>query len=428
MHRLNALSLFSLTLTVLLGVAGGTCQTATAQQPALDADQPLESLKAAVSPASPDSQLAALATALQKARADTEISFHEYQEGVHFFKQNHSGFYGNFFGDPFYATYDIRYQRLARERQLAETDINPQNSFRNNTWFFCWPSSYDPAFGGDCRGLRYMTADFWQLPSGLAFASLHLDPRLERRLQARTQRVRERQRRLPDAAPGESDTLGRPAPDAPESARSDADRLASNTTQRADWINAEERPRKPVPSEEENSDEDTPDVEAKPVSIEDDITIPEDVPSRMQKRAAHLRRQAINARLRYEIEQRADSDNGLSPRERSRLADRLGTTVYSADGRATESTSDLDLQTQYERGQTREFENSQADRAISFQDNEFDHPDRSEDHSTQEDFDDDNTSDSDFSSSDTPDRPRTSSGEHSINRSDVENESDEQKY
>ena len=48
-------------------------------------------------------------------------------------------------GDPFYATYDVDYQRLVRERQLAAPDINPLNSFWSSTWFFCNPLSYDPA-------------------------------------------------------------------------------------------------------------------------------------------------------------------------------------------------------------------------------------------------------------------------------------------
>jgi len=133
-------SLIGLFLGLLLVAVGGEPHTATAQAPSFDSDQPIQSLEQATVPAESDSALVALGTALQKARADTEISFQEYKDGVRFFQQNHPGFYGNFFGDPFYATYDIRYSRLAWERQMAEPDINPPNGVRTNTWFFCPPS------------------------------------------------------------------------------------------------------------------------------------------------------------------------------------------------------------------------------------------------------------------------------------------------
>jgi hypothetical protein len=167
-------------------------------------------------------------------------------------------------------------------------------------------------------------------------------------------------------------------------------------------------------------------VEEKPVSIENEIQVPEEVTSRMQERAATLRRQAIDARIRYEIEQRVESSNGLSPRERTRLANRLGRTVYSADGRATESAPDFDRITQFEQARAEAFDDIEVERVTSFQGSDVDTPDRSGNHSTREDFDDDNTSDSDFSASDVSDRPRTSPGEHAFNRSDVQSESDEQ--
>jgi hypothetical protein len=167
-------------LGLLLLATGGTAHIAAAQAPSLDADRPIQSLEQAVRTADSDPQLVSLATALQKARADTEISSQEYQRGVHLFRQHHPGFYGNFFGDPFYATYDARYMRLARKRQSVEPDINPENSFRNNQWFFCSPFAYDPAFDGQCRGTEFLVSDFFFLPAGPAFMHQDLASRRER--------------------------------------------------------------------------------------------------------------------------------------------------------------------------------------------------------------------------------------------------------
>lgn len=152
-----------LVLGLLLVAVGGEAQTATAQKLTFDADQPIQSLKQAAVTAESDSQLVDLATALMKARASTKISHSTYQEGVHYFKLNHSQFYGNFFGDPFYATYDADYFRMTRLRYLASLEVNPFQSSLS-TMFFCNPLSYDPAFRGKCQGFHYAVKDFFLVP------------------------------------------------------------------------------------------------------------------------------------------------------------------------------------------------------------------------------------------------------------------------
>ena len=113
-----------------------------------------------------DRALVKQATRLLKERSDSEISRSTYRERLNNFRLDHPGFYGNFFGDPLYATYDLRYTRLAELRQRIDTFINPQNSVRSTASFYCSPYSYDPNFGGLCSGLQYTSADFFFLPSG----------------------------------------------------------------------------------------------------------------------------------------------------------------------------------------------------------------------------------------------------------------------
>lgn len=219
-----------LVLGLLLMVLGGEGQTAAAQQPAFDSDQPIQSLEQAAVNVDSDSKLVTLATALQKARADTEISHQEYRDGVRVFRQHHPGFYGNFFGDPFYATYDARYVRLTWERQLAEPDINPQNSFRSNSWFFCAPSSYDPAFNGRCLGFAFSASDFFFLPSGPAFGHRKLASRQDRAPVRSASRDIASQIPSVNSASSEPDTSRMPiadvpTPDRPESGRSVPDEI-----------------------------------------------------------------------------------------------------------------------------------------------------------------------------------------------------------
>jgi len=134
----------------------------------IDPDNPVRSLRRA----NPDSRddLVSLAKGLQEARADTEISYGEYREGVHFFRSNYPSFYGNYFGDPFYATYDVQYHTTARDAWRAGLDVNPHRGFRDGTAFLCAPHGYDPAFG--CRSWAYAPSDFFILPDVFAFSSL----------------------------------------------------------------------------------------------------------------------------------------------------------------------------------------------------------------------------------------------------------------
>lgn len=131
------------------------------------ADAPLASLRTAE--LDTDQQRIQLATKLLMARANTEISHSTYKEGVHFFRKNYPQFYGNFFGDPFYASYDTRYLQLVHARQRAELTINPQNSYWDETSFYCAPLSYDPAFGGICSGITYAASEFFFLPPPFSF-------------------------------------------------------------------------------------------------------------------------------------------------------------------------------------------------------------------------------------------------------------------
>ena len=132
----------------------------------IDPDAPLRSLRRAT----PDSQddLVSLAKRLQEARADTEISYGEYREGVHFFRTNYPSFYGNYFGDPFYATYDVQYHATARDAWRVGLDVDPHRGFRDMTAFLCAPHGYDPAFG--CRSWVYRPSEFFFLPDVFAFS------------------------------------------------------------------------------------------------------------------------------------------------------------------------------------------------------------------------------------------------------------------
>ena len=115
---------------------------------------------------SSDKALVKRATRLLKERSDSEISRAAYRDRLNNFRIDHPDFYGNFFGDPFYATYDLQYTRLAELRQRINTFVNPQNSVWSTASFYCSPYSYDPNFGGVCRGLQYAASDFFFLPSG----------------------------------------------------------------------------------------------------------------------------------------------------------------------------------------------------------------------------------------------------------------------
>jgi hypothetical protein len=319
MPRFSRLSLLGIALTLLLAGAGGVCPTASAQQPTLDPDTPVASLDEAVRAADADSTLVGLAVALQRARADTKISFHAYRTGVRLFQRHHPGFYGNFFGDPFYATYDVRYQRLTRQRQLAASDIEPRNSVRSTAWFFCWPSSYDPAFGGQCRGFKFAASDFWLLPSGPAFAQR--TPRPEDRLRDRGDRVSHATlRRPPRSAPSTPDTAGRSTPDVPTPSPG-AEKPASSTTA-TEAVDAERA------------------IDA--VSTTTEINVPDEASSRMQREASALRQEEVRMRIRRTIEEEFGGRNALTPEQRTRLAARVAERSTSRDQHSGRSSQPYD--------------------------------------------------------------------------------------
>lgn len=166
---------FVLSLSLLVLLLGLCPQTSAAQTPTFDSESPLATLQE--TKLNTEQQRIDVATAWIRARAQTEMSHNTYREGVRYFREQAPGFYGNFFGDPFYATYDVQYLTLAWERQFAEPDIEPASSPRNSTWFFCGPLSYDPAFGGVCQGIQFAASDFFFLPSGPAFTD-RLSPKI----------------------------------------------------------------------------------------------------------------------------------------------------------------------------------------------------------------------------------------------------------
>jgi hypothetical protein len=287
---------------------GVSLQGATAQTPTFDLEQPTASLQRALLVAEDDSQLVDLATALMEARADTKISYEEYRSGVRLFQEHHPGFYGNFLGDPFYATYDVRYQTLAWERQMAEPDINPVNSFRTSDWFFCHPLGYDPAFNGQCRGFTFAVSDFFFLPAGPAFGRKNLAS-----IRDRTQLF---------ATRGDGTVRSRavsPAPHMPDTSRG----LVGDTP----------TPERPPPERPPSEAVETTAANASPSSARAPrtglfdhpaprIDVPDDVHMSMQETASSFKRTETILRIQQAIERRHER-GPLSVRERVRAAQQI---------------------------------------------------------------------------------------------------------
>jgi hypothetical protein len=261
-----------LAAVLLAGPVGGT-QTASAQAPALNGNLPLSSLPAAIRTAQAESTLVSLATTLLRAREETTISHAAYRDGVRAFRELRPTFYGNFFGDPFFASYDVRYQRLTRERQAVEVNLNPAKRFRDGTALACAPMSYDPAFGGVCRGVRFAASDFFFLPSFLAFRA---------------------------SAPPSFPSL---LPDMPTTA-------GTQQTPTARAENTREPGRAPTPLGP------TAPAETRP---SDRGRVP-DVAARMQAAASRMRRVEVRTRLQRLIDEEYGGRENLTPRQQSRLA------------------------------------------------------------------------------------------------------------
>ncbi|MCS4193819.1 hypothetical protein GGP50_002042 [Salinibacter ruber] len=175
-----------------------------------------------------DRALVRQATRLLKERADTEISQSAYRDRLNNFRTEHPDFYGNFFGDPFYATYDLRYTRLAELRQRINTFINPQNSIRNTASFYCNPLTYDPAFNGRCRGFTFAASDFFLLPSGPGFGQQDLPSAQGHDRILTTRRDIGLYPRSVDPGPRQPDTSRTPDTPRPTPGHSGAERASAN--------------------------------------------------------------------------------------------------------------------------------------------------------------------------------------------------------
>ena len=255
-----------------------------------------------------DRTLVRQATRLLKERADTEISQSAYRDRLNNFRTEHPDFYGNFFGDPFYATYDLRYTRLAELRQRINTFINPQNSIRNTASFYCNPLTYDPAFNGRCRGFTFAASDFFLLPSGPGFGQQDLPSAQGHDRILTTQKDIAIRPRSVDPAPRAPDTSrisvgGSSSPNrpAPEPSTSDAAETVA--------LDA------PPPSAPETPTQ-------TPSRLVSEIEVPDVVRTRMQETASSLERTETLLRIRQEIRRRSERGQ-FSHRERARVAQRI---------------------------------------------------------------------------------------------------------
>lgn len=149
---------------VIVGAALACCLLAVGppELRAQSAGAPLSEQAAKVDLAD-DSARVTRATRLLEKREEREISFSEYVAGVRHIKKSHPAFYGAFFGDPMYATYDSRYFYLAWQRRVANQTIDPVAA-GSWTWFLCDPLGYDPAFGGQCRSYMFSVQDYLLTP------------------------------------------------------------------------------------------------------------------------------------------------------------------------------------------------------------------------------------------------------------------------
>ncbi|MFB6230420.1 MAG: hypothetical protein ABEL04_04615 [Salinibacter sp.] len=303
---------FVLALALLLTTMGASLQGATAQTPTFDVEQPTASLQRALLVAEEDSQLVDLATALMEARADTEISQSTYKEGVRYFRTFHPQFYGNFFGHPYYATYDSEYVYMSRLRSLAGTEIDPRSGVSG--LFSCHPRWYDPAFGGRCE-YQFAAFQFLFLPGGsvplLASAPSIRDSKpiyLGDNCKAK----------LSPAAYDRRCNLVYEWPDRDNQGR--VSRTSGTSTENSSGSSEITAPVEPIQ---------TPDQR---------IDLPDDLITSMRKTASSLRHAEEILRFRKLVKQKHAAPD-LSDRERARMASRLaevlsmkGTSSPRADG------------------------------------------------------------------------------------------------
>ena len=344
MHR-SFLSILSLSLVLLLAAATPLGQTASAQESetsAFDVDKPMISLREA--DLSTEQQRVHVATQLLKARANTKIGYSTYRDGVQYFKEHHPQFYGNFFGDPFYATFDVNYLQMARHRSLASIEAAPLTGLPG--LFACNPVSYDPAFGGDCEGLQDVSSAFFILPFGISpdRISPYLRQRAKRHcsqtiamglcmhtvdfaglLESDTFNGSRQSHAHHDTGDQEQrGTVGDPLPrDIPPSMENRPSENAENTKRISSTNASSSSPsvgggeRAKVPERIEHT---SPSVRR--------IEVPATVDASLQHKASSLKRTEAKLRLQQQIRQKYGGRKNLSPRERARLTSRLGETTY----------------------------------------------------------------------------------------------------
>lgn len=251
-----------------------------------------------------DLALVRQATRLLKERADTEISQSAYRDRLNNFRTEHPDFYGNFFGDPFYATYDLRYTRLAELRQRINTFINPQNSIRNTASFYCNPLTYDPAFNGRCRGFTFAASDFFLLPSGPGFGQQDLPSAQGHDRILTTRRDIGLYPRSVDPGPRQPDTSRTPDTPRPTPGHFEGERASANAQVTKTLSSARA-------AQDRSSD--------RSVS---QIDVPDDVHHSMREVASSLEQKETILRIRREIDRRRERGR-LSVRERARVAQRI---------------------------------------------------------------------------------------------------------
>lgn len=356
MRRSSALSILGLSLALLFATAAPTGQTASAQKaetPGFDVNAPISSLRTA--DLSTEQKRVELATRLLEARADTEISHATYKDGVQFFKNLYPEFYGNFFGDPFYATYDVQYIRLVRARQHAELDVNPRNDFWDPTSFFCFPFSYDPAFGGECvGGFTFAASDFFFIPAFLEFS--FFEPRFFSSSASRISTLLHRHRywlaqhrwdRSPHHSPGRKSTdEASPPPVAPidplpEAPRREVDVPTIASGDQPDRDSDEETSSDPSADRSPSEDARVPDHSPRQVRI------PDDIHRSIQETATSLRDTEIQLRLQRHIQEEYGGHENLSPRERAALTSHLSRVLYTSerqDGTSSQRTPSSELE------------------------------------------------------------------------------------
>lgn len=351
MRRNSALSILGLSLALLFATAAPTGQTASAQKaetPGFDVNAPITSLRTA--DLSTEQKRVELATRLLEARADTEISHATYKDGVQFFKNLYPEFYGNFFGDPFYATYDVQYIRLVRARQHAELDVNPRNSFWDPTSFLCNPFSYDPAFDGQCSGgFTFAASDFFFVPLFLelrfasSFSTL-ASPfsrgevyRIARHTRAKSPHYSPGRKSTDEAFPPSIAPID-PLPEAPRR-EVDVPTIASGDQpdRDSDEATSSDRSADRSPSEDARVPDHSP----------RQVRIPDDVHRSIQETATSLRDTEIQLRLQRHIQEEYGGHENLSPRERAALTSHLSRVLYTSerqDGTSSQRTPSSKLE------------------------------------------------------------------------------------